>query len=180
MGSLCSFGSEPLPASKRYLPIGIFLSFLFFFFNPQLIVRDRVSYNVVHYQTRLCTVVMFPVQRFEPHTYITEKFDALEMHLLFSVASLHSWKNREIWRIRNRKTLIILNCVASLTHGRHCVGHTPSIAFRHLPPNSARFGYATEGAHFISAQLSSDAASDLRKVLVLIWLRKQPSAQAPT
>ena len=27
--------------------------------------------------------------------------------------------------------------------------HTPSIAFRHLPPNSARFGYATEGALFI-------------------------------
>ena len=26
-----------------------------------------------------------------------------------------------------------------------------------LPPNSARFGYATEGALFISAQLSSDA-----------------------
>ena len=26
-------------------------------------------------------------------------------------------------------------------------GHTPSIAFRHLPPNSARTGYATEGAH---------------------------------
>ena len=24
--------------------------------------------------------------------------------------------------------------------------HTPSTAFRHLPPNSARFGYATEGA----------------------------------
>ena len=34
-------------------------------------------------------------------------------------------------------------------------GHTPSIAFRHLPPNSARFGYATEGALFIfAAQLS--------------------------
>ena len=29
--------------------------------------------------------------------------------------------------------------------------HTPSIAFRHLPPNSARFSYATEGALFISA-----------------------------
>ena len=28
------------------------------------------------------------------------------------------------------------------------------IAFRHLPPNSARTGYATEGALFISAQLS--------------------------
>ena len=42
--------------------------------------------------------------------------------------------------------------------------HTPSIAFRHLPPNSARFGYATEGALFISVQLSTDAVSALRKV----------------
>ena len=33
---------------------------------------------------------------------------------------------------------------------------TPSIAFRHLPPNSATFGYVTEGALFISAQLSTD------------------------
>ena len=32
--------------------------------------------------------------------------------------------------------------------------HTPSIAFRHPPPNSARFTYATEGALFISAQLA--------------------------
>ena len=45
---------------------------------------------------------------------------------------------------------------------------TPSIAFRHLPPNSARFSYATEGALFISAQLSTDAVSALRKVRVLI------------
>ena len=29
--------------------------------------------------------------------------------------------------------------------------HTPSTAFRHLPPNSARTGYVTEGALFISA-----------------------------
>jgi len=42
--------------------------------------------------------------------------------------------------------------------------HTPSIAFRHLPPNSPRFGYATEGALFISAQLSTDAVGALRKV----------------
>ena len=41
--------------------------------------------------------------------------------------------------------------------------HTPSTAFRHLPPNSARFGYATEGALFISAQLSTDAVSAFRK-----------------
>ena len=46
--------------------------------------------------------------------------------------------------------------------------HTPNIAFRHLPPNSARFSYATEGALFISVQLSSDAVSALRKVRVLI------------
>ena len=42
--------------------------------------------------------------------------------------------------------------------------HTPSTAFRHLPPNSARFGYAAEGVLFISAQLSTDAFSALRKV----------------
>ena len=36
-------------------------------------------------------------------------------------------------------------------------------------PNSARFSYATEGALiFISAQLSTDAVSALRKVRVLI------------
>ena len=52
----------------------------------------------------------------------------------------------------------------------HIRVHTPSIAFRHLPPNSARFGYVTEGALFISAQLSGDAVSALRKVRVLIWL----------
>jgi len=49
--------------------------------------------------------------------------------------------------------------------------HTPSIAFRFLPPNPDRFGYATEGALFISAQLSSDAVSALRKVSVLIKLQ---------
>ena len=54
---------------------------------------------------------------------------------------------------------------------------TPNIAFRHLPPNSARFKYATEAALFTSAQLSTDAVSALRKISVLIRLWKQPSAQ---
>ena len=53
---------------------------------------------------------------------------------------------------------------------RHCSTNTPSTAFRHLPPNSARFSYVTEGALFISTQLSSDAVSALRKFRVLIWL----------
>ena len=51
---------------------------------------------------------------------------------------------------------------------RHNMGHAPSTAFRHLPPNSARFRYATEGALFISAQLSTETVSALRKVQVLI------------
>ena len=34
---------------------------------------------------------------------------------------------------------------------RHGQKHTPSIALRHLPPNSARFGYATEGALYLRA-----------------------------
>ena len=57
-------------------------------------------------------------------------------------------------------------------------GHILSIAFRHLPPNSARFSYAPEGALFISLQLSTDTVSALQKVWVLIWPQKQPSAQA--
>ena len=46
--------------------------------------------------------------------------------------------------------------------------HIPSTAFRHLPPHSVRFSYATEGALFISALLSTDTVSVLRKVRVLI------------
>ena len=48
------------------------------------------------------------------------------------------------------------------------LSHTPSIAFRHLPPNSARFSYATKGALFISAQLFTEAASVLRKVWAVL------------
>ena len=41
----------------------------------------------------------------------------------------------------------------------------------HLPPKSARYSYATEGALFISAQLSTDVVSALRRVWVLINLQ---------
>ena len=50
------------------------------------------------------------------------------------------------------------------------VSHTPSITFLNLPPNSARFSYATEAALFISVQQSTNAVSTLRKVWVLIRL----------
>ena len=51
----------------------------------------------------------------------------------------------------------------------HTHTHTPSTVFWHLPPNSARFGYATEGAHFIKAQLSTNVVSAIRKVWVLSY-----------
>ena len=65
-------------------------------------------------------------------------------------------------------------CLSELWKGESVVyllqgkTHTPSITFQHLPPNSARFHYATEGALFISAQLFTNAVSALRKVWVLI------------
>ena len=52
----------------------------------------------------------------------------------------------------------------------HWLTHTPSIAFQHLPPYSSRIGYTPEGALFISKQLSSNAASTLWEVWVLIRL----------
>ena len=70
--------------------------------------------------------------------------------------------------------------VGSVSRGEGVIRHTPSTAFRHLPPNSARSSYATEGALFISAQLSSDAVSALRKIWVLIRLWRQPSPKART
>ena len=39
--------------------------------------------------------------------------------------------------------------------------YVTSLAFRHHTPNSARDGYATEWALFISAQLSTDVVSAL-------------------
>ena len=66
-------------------------------------------------------------------------------------------------------------CAAVFRGGSASGPLTPSrIAFQHLPPTSARYGYTTsEGA----MQLSTDAAvSALRKVWVLIRLpRKQPA-----
>ena len=63
------------------------------------------------------------------------------------------------------------------------MSHTPSIAFWYRPPDSARIGYATEGAFFIiltiftSAQLSTGIVSSLQKDKALIRLWKQHSIQ---
>ena len=58
--------------------------------------------------------------------------------------------------------------------------HTPRIAFRLLPPNPAKTGYAIEEALFISVQLSADSGRAFRKVWVLIRLWKQHGVQAFT
>ena len=58
--------------------------------------------------------------------------------------------------------------------------HQASLSGTFLQTLPDLHGYATEGALFISAQLSTDAVSGLRKVWVLIRLWKQPSAQART
>ena len=46
------------------------------------------------------------------------------------------------------RTKLYTECSPSVIHG---TSHTQSIAFWHLLPNSARFGYATEGALFLCA-----------------------------
>ena len=79
-----------------------------------------------------------------------------------------SSKLRQIYRIKNTLRASLSGTFLQTPPDLSDQEHAPSIAFRHLPPNSARFGYATEGALFISAQLSSDAVSGLRKVRVLI------------
>ena len=69
---------------------------------------------------------------------------------------------------RHKSTLQFASAGCSRTAMIHSTANSPSIAFRHLPPNSARISYDIEGALFISAQLSTDAVSAIRKAWVLI------------
>ena len=83
----------------------------------------------------------------------------------------HAWQAQILGVIRY---VLLLQHPSDLDEvtGREKAHHTPSTAFRNLPPNFARTGHATKGALFISAQLSTDAVSALRKVRVLIRLWK--------
>ena len=75
-------------------------------------------------------------------------------------------------------TCTYINLMVSVDVKHHSYYQTTNIDFRHLSPDAARIGYATEGALFISAQLSTDAVGALRKVWVLvIRLWKQHSVQ---
>ena len=72
----------------------------------------------------------------------------------FANASINPWNAGFCTPLNHCIPSGLINCT-SMGHGMR---HTPSIAFRHLPPNSARFSYATEGVLFICAQLSTVAA----------------------
>ena len=55
-------------------------------------------------------------------------------------------------------------------------GIEPGTSAVHLPANSGRTGYATEGALFIAAQLSTDAVGALRKVWTYtVWKQHETS-----
>ena len=66
---------------------------------------------------------------------------ALQSNLFYSVDSTHalsiSFCVHTEGKVKKKKEGML-----------HTKNHTPSITFQHLPPNSARFGYATEGALF--------------------------------
>ena len=67
-----------------------------------------------------------------------------------------------------------------VTNTCHRWRHTLSLAFWHLPPNSAIIGWVTEGALFNSASLSAHAVSAIQKVWVLTRLCKQYITQTCT
>ena len=97
-------------------------------------------------------------------------------HFYIALFSTSEQTHSTLFSVRRRVQHIFLNNHQSSVHRVY----TPSIAFQHLPPNSARFSYATEGALFITMQLSTDAVNTLQMVRVLIRLLKQPSAKACT
>ena len=93
---------------------------------------------------------------------------------------LCSFTSLDMSRSQQARESSVITGYRTLTHARlHGIPiplHIQNIAFRHLPPNSARTGSATEGAAlFISAQLSTGVVNALPKVWVLIWLWKQHS-----
>ena len=65
--------------------------------------------------------------------------------------------------------IVCIECCFTSTETVGLLGTgSPGRTLRRLHPNSARFSYVTEGALFISAQVSSDAVSAIQKVRVLI------------
>ena len=126
--------------------------------SPSLIVRT-VSVDLVRVQCRFTsTETRQTVRDGEPRT-ATSTFTQLLMYSNTERLSRCAVFCTRLCCRRQPAAREVL-CVTALCE------HTPCIAFRQLPPNSARIGYATKRAQFISVQLSTDAVSDPRKVWV--------------
>ena len=76
-----------------------------------------------------------------------------------------------------QKSVMVSGCKVRL-HVRcnFSTTHTPGLAFRHLPPNSARTGYATKGALFISARIgyATKGALFISAYLSMHWRSQRP------
>ena len=82
--------------------------------------------------------------------------------------SIVGWPWCSVQTVQRSELVCRLSCaVGRDSHTRHIHSATLRASLSGTFLQTARFRYATEGALFISAQLSSDAVSDLRKVLVL-------------
>ena len=97
--------------------------------------------------------------------------------VLSTKAGTRTWQLRQICRlvVSGKNFRLLLRRLESTAHSEHRFP-APSSKLRALLSGTffqtlASFGYATEEALFISAQLSTDAVSALRKVRVLIWLK---------
>ena len=154
---------------ERWPPNKTLKSFIYLFLKrerwvPVLILRTtvRLTNLFIHrYGTNGCKTRQDCVVNYEA---ANRAYTAATLSFPFITARA-GWlmARQEQHRTRNRPHSSSPLDTDAVTHNSTCsythrTIHTPSIAFRHLPPNSARFGYATEGAlDFISAQLSSDA-----------------------
>ena len=153
-------GSPPPPLHRPQTPIGQVA-------GPSVLILDFMAdWYLILWLTDtlpLSHVLIFTVTRW---AFLLPILHGLLPRTLLNV--LLFWCCKSL--LSQRQLSVLSQRQLSVLSQRQLSVHTPSAAFRHLPPNSARFGYATEGALFISAQLSTDAVSALRKVWVLIYM----------
>ena len=139
----------------------------------------------------LCALVTGPIL----HRVTAETMHLRSVRLCRSMAETVDWycglsqvtTAMAILRAFLAALLVAVSCIIQALRGQLAQpvlsgsGKERSITFRHHPPDSARTGYATKGALFISAQqlLSTNAVSARRR-LMLISLWKQHSVQART
>ena len=150
---------------KHWMNWAIWRHFLCHRYCRHLLVALRVGVRVCLWPVHCIPVLSTHLQFVTVCTRDTQTTTERESIWLSNTDRLDSLAHRVVCHVARR---VVFSWEGEVTSDR--------LAFRHLPPNSARFSCATEGALFMSTQLSTDTVSALRKVWVLIWLWKQPSA----